>query len=197
MGERNEDEHCLTEDLVPLVLWHELDRTAVVQTVSKLDQDYTHIVIEREEDSLEILCLHAFLCGLVFIVEHGLDLSKTFHDGCDLISEQAAQILYSVVGVFYHIVKEGGDDRLVSQSYVADHYLCDSNRMKYIWLAGASSDTLVSFIGKFKGLLDLLEFVFAVAAFSCSFLQVGIVSCYDLVIILVEFRNLTHNTTNG
>jgi hypothetical protein len=56
--------------------------------VCKLDQDDTRVIVEREEDTLEILCLET-LGGkvLVLIVQDGLDLREAVHETGDLIAE--------------------------------------------------------------------------------------------------------------
>ena len=54
MCERNEDKHGLVQDLVSLVFRHELYSTAVVQSVRKLDEYDSDIIIEGEKDPLEI-----------------------------------------------------------------------------------------------------------------------------------------------
>ena len=73
VGEGNEDEHSLSENLVPLVLRHIFYGAAIVQTVGQLYQDHTHVIIECQENTLEIFRLNALDLGLVFIVENRLD----------------------------------------------------------------------------------------------------------------------------
>jgi hypothetical protein len=66
---------------------HEFDRTAIMEAVGEFDQHHSDIVIESQKDTLEILSLDAFLFCLVLIVEHGLDLCQTIHEGSYLLSE--------------------------------------------------------------------------------------------------------------
>jgi len=134
VGKRNEHEHCLAEDLVPLVLRHELDGTAVMQTVGKLYEHDPHVVVECEEDPLEVLCLHAFLLGLIFVVENRLDLCETFHQCGHLVAEKAPEVIDGVRGVFHHIMKKSSYNRFVAESDAADNDLRYSDRMQYIRL---------------------------------------------------------------
>ena len=92
------------------MLRHELDCPDIVEAVRQLDEHNANVIIECEEDALEILSLHALLHSLVLVVEHRLDLCKTFHESGDLVAEQAPEVVYSIVSVFNHIMKKGGDD---------------------------------------------------------------------------------------
>ena len=110
MGKRNEDEHCLAENLVSLMLRHELDRPAVVETVSQLDQHNTDIVVQGKQDAFEVLRLHALLFSLILVVENGLDLCQTFNEGSYLFTEEVAQVINCIISILHNIVQEGGND---------------------------------------------------------------------------------------
>ena len=110
MGERNEYIHCLAEDLVSLVLWHELNGAAVVKTVCELDQNHAYVIVQGKKDTLEVLCLHALLFCLVLVVEYCLDLGKTLNKGCNLVTEEAAKVVNCVICVFHHVVEKGGNN---------------------------------------------------------------------------------------
>ena len=135
MGERNEYEHSLAEDLVSLVLRHEFDRPAVVKPVCEFDQNYSHVVVKSQEDTFEVLGLHTLLLCLVFIIEYCLDLSKTFNQSSNLVAEQAAEVIDSIVCIFHYIMKQSSYYGLVSKSDITYYYLCDSDRVKYVWFA--------------------------------------------------------------
>ena len=135
MGERNEYEHCLAEDLVSLVFRHELDGPAVVKSVCKFDKNYAYIVVKGKKDTLEVLGLHALLLCLVFIVKYGLDFSQTIYQSCYLLAEKVLQIINCVCSVLHHIMKKGSNNGFVAEAYVADNNLSYGNRMKYIWFA--------------------------------------------------------------
>ena len=186
VGERNEYEHCLAEDLISLVLRHELDGPDIVETVCELDEHDAHVVIEREENALEVLGLHALLYCLVLIVKHCLDLCQTFHESGNLVAEKTSEVIYCIVGVFHHIMQKGSDDGLVSQSDIAYHDLCYRYRVEDVWFTGTSSDALVSFICEVKCLLDHVQFGLIGASLACCLFQVSIFSCNDLVVMLIE-----------
>ena len=140
MGKRNENVHRLAENLVPFVLGHEFYGAAVVQTVSKLYQHNTYIIIESQEDTFEILGLEAFGIGvilglLVLVVENVLDLRKSFYQRGYLVPEDMADIVHGIIRVLHHIMQQGSRYRLVAQAYIIDDNLGDSDRMQYIWLA--------------------------------------------------------------
>ena len=136
--------------------------------------------------------MHALLDGLVFVVKHRLDLGESFHKGRYLVSEKTSKVVHGVVCVFHDIVQKGSDDGLVSKSDVANNNFSNRYRVKYIWLPRASSDALVSFVGEIKSLLDHVQFRLIGASLACRLLQVGIFSCYDLIVMLIELRYLSH-----
>ena len=114
VGKRNEYEHGLAENLVSLVLRHELNGPAVMQTVCKLDQNHPYVIIECQEDTLEVFGLHALLLGFVFIVEYGLDLCKTFHECRHFVTEELSEVVDCVVSIFDHVMQQCGYDRFVT-----------------------------------------------------------------------------------
>ena len=187
VGKRNEYEHGLAEDLVSLVFRHELDGAAVVQTVGKFDQHNPDIVIQCEQDTLEVLCLHAFLLSLVLIVKNSLDFCQTFHQCGNLVAEQASEVINRIICIFYHIMKQSRYYGFVSQSDVVHDDFRHGYRVKDVWLTRASSDTLVCFVCKLEGFMDHFEFLRIAASFSRSFLKVCIISGYDFMVMLVEF----------
>ena len=84
-------------------------------------------------------------------------------------------------------MKKSRDNGFVAKADIAYDNLGNSYRMQYIWFPGTSSDALVCFICKIKSLLYHLEFCLVCTPFACSFLQVGIVSCYDFIVLSGEF----------
>ena len=175
------------------MLRHEFDCAAVMKTVCKLDQNNAYVVIQSQEDSLEVLSLHALLLGLVLVVEYGLDLSQTFYNSRNLLSKEVCQVFYCIFCIFYNIMKEGCYNRLISQTDIADDNLCHSNRMEDIWLSRSSSYSLVRLICKVKCFLDYLEFRWVITTLARCFHQICEVSCNDLVVLCVKFRYLAHN----
>ena len=161
MGQGNEKEHSLGENLVPLVLRHEFYGSAVVQAVGKLDEHHPHIVVEGEKDSLEVLCLKAFSrdsCTFaVFVVQHGLDFGETVHQRSYLVTEQVAYVVHGVGSVLDHVVQQGRADGLASEADFRHDDFRHRNRVKYIGLSGTSAYILVGLIGKIERFLDRCE----------------------------------------
>ena len=133
VGEGNEDEHSLSENLVPLVFRHIFYGAAIVQTVSQLYQYHTHVIIECEENTLEIFRLNALDLGLVFIVENRLDFGETVNKGGDFVPEEVAYILYSIVGVLHDIVQKRSNNGFAAQTNFIHDYCRDFNRVYDIW----------------------------------------------------------------
>ena len=88
-------------DLKLLVGLHRAERAHVVQAVGDLDEDYTGIITDGQQELTDILRLQA-IDVLRYLL--GRDLRKTFDDLCDLITEATADILYGVLGILYDIV---------------------------------------------------------------------------------------------
>ena len=186
MGEGNEDEHGLAEDLVPFMLRHVFDRAAVMEAVGKLDEHDAYVVIQREQDALEVLCLHALLLRLVLVVEYGLDLGESFHDRRYFVTEEVAKVIDGICGILHYIMEQGRYDGFISKTDIAHNDLGHCDRVKYVWLSGASSDAFVSFIGKIECLLDHVQLRQVIAAFAGRFLEVRIVSRNDFMVMRCE-----------
>ena len=191
MGKRHEDEHCLAEYLVPLVLGHVFYGAAVVESVGQLDEDDTDIVIEGKEDALEILGLDALCSGsaaFFLIFKHILDFGQAVDEGGNLVPEKIPDVFRGVGGVFHDIVQKCSGDGLAAKAYVSDHDSGDRYRMENIWLPGTPADILVGFIGKLECLLDYLKLIFSGTSLAGGLLEVRIASRDDLVVLLCEFR---------
>ena len=192
MGQRDEDEHGLRENLVPLVLRHMLDGAAVVQTVCQLDENHPHVIVQGKENALEILGLETLLAnvrstGLLLRIQHVLDLGKTVHQGGDLVSEALPDVFYGIVRIFHHIVQKGGRYRLVTQADVVHHNLGHSNGMQHIRLSAAAPHIAVSRVGKVEGALDHLHFLFIGTSLLGRCLQHLPISGNNLVIFFSKF----------
>ena len=174
--QRDEDEHGLAQDLVPLVLRHELYGSAVVQPVRQLDEHYPYIVVQGKEDALKVLCLKAFCryAGLFLVVQDVLDFGKAVHQGGDLVAEELLQVLYRTFRVFHYVVQEGRGNRLVSQADIIDHDLRHGQRMQHIGFSGAPADVPVGLFGKVEGLLHHCQLFLVLAALAGRFHQPGI-----------------------
>ena len=174
VGQGNEDEHCLGENLVTLVLGHEFDGPAVVKAVGELYQSHPHVVVEGEQYALEILGLVAFdvrTALTVLVVEYGLDLGKPVHQGGDFVSELRPEVFDGIRRVFHDIVQEGCGDAFVTEPYFAYNDLRDLYRMDDVWLPGTAADVPVGAVGEIERLPDHLKFLFRVAAASGHLLK--------------------------
>ena len=187
MGKGNEDEHRFTQNLVPFMLRHVFNCPAIVQAVSKFDQHNPYIIVESKKDTLEILRLYALLLCLVFIVKDRFDLGKSIHEGSDLVSEKIPDIIDRVVGIFNHIMQQGGYNGFITKADIADHNLCNCNRMQDIRLSRTPSDTFMGLIGKIKCLLHNFKLIHVRTPLACSFPEICEVTGYDLIILLGEF----------
>ena len=121
-----------------------------MEPVGKLDEHNAYIVIESKEDPFEILRLDTLgedVVHLVFllVVEHDLDFGQALHEARNLVSEEASQVIYSVVSVLHNVVEKGGANGFAAEPYVAYDYLRHGNRVEDIRLAGAAADILVGF----------------------------------------------------
>ena len=90
--------HGLGQYLVPLVFRHEADGTAVMKPVGHLDQYHAHIVVEREQNAFEVLCLKALgrNAFAVLVVQDCFDLGKSVHKAGYFWAEEVGDVLYSV-----------------------------------------------------------------------------------------------------
>ena len=184
MGERDEHEHSLAEDLVSLVLRHEFYCPAVMESVCKFNEYNTYVVVKSKENSLEVLGLHALLLGLVFIIKDSLDLGESFNKSRYLISEKTSEIIDSVVRVFHYVMQKRCHYGFIPKSDIAYDDLGYSDRMKYIWFTGTSPYALVCFISKFECLLNHFQFSKVCTTFACCLLEVCIIPCNDFVVLL-------------
>ena len=185
----DEDEHGFAQDLVPLVLRHMLDGTAVMQAVGQFDEDHANVIVQGEKDALEILGLQALLgnvraVGLLLIVQHVLDLGETVHEGGDLVAETFADVFHGIIRVFHHIVQQRGSNGLVSQADIVHHDARHGNGVQHIGLSAAAPDIAMCIVGELKGPPYHLHLFCIGAAFFGRQTQQLIVVGYQVVIFL-------------
>ena len=156
MCERDEEVHGFAENLVALVFRHELDGAHVVEPVGQLDEHDAHVVVEGDQDAAEVLGLEADplvqRLVLVVVVERRLDLGQAVDQRGDLGPEEPFDVLHREFGVFHDVVEQGGADGLAAQPDLIDYDLGHGDGVQDVGLAGAASDPLVRFVGKFEGL---------------------------------------------
>ena len=161
--QRDKDVHCLRENLVSLALRHRTYCAQVVQTVCQFYENDSYVVVKGEQDSFEILCLHGFchslggvivkcllLCLAMVVIHCGFYLGKAIYKRGYLLSVESAYILYGIFCILYNVVQQRGYNRFVAQSNLLYHYLCNSNRVEYVGLSGASSHPFVRLVCKLK-----------------------------------------------
>ena len=192
VGQRDENEHCLAQNLVPLVFGHIFYGPAVVQAVCELYQHDAHVVIDSQQYALEVLGLYALAPGLVLLVQHGLYLRQALDQGRDLVAEEVAYVLHSIVRILDDVMKKGGRNRLVAETDLADDYHRNRNRMYYIRLARAPAHTLMGGIGELEGLLDHGQLIPVRATFRRGLLEGCVFPGNLLQVLFCEFRCRGH-----
>ena len=192
MGEGNEYEHRLAENLIPLVFRHILNRAAIVEAVGELYQHDPHVIVQRQQDPLEVLRLKALGVGIieflaaVLVVEHVLDLGQAVHKTCDLVTEELAYVIHRIVSVFHDIVEQGGRDGLVPKPDVAHDNFCYLDRMDYVWPARATADILMGFIREIERFLDHVQLLLVRAAFLRRGLKLCVTLTNQFVVLFCE-----------
>ena len=131
--------------------------------------------------SADMIATVAFL-----MYEYGLDLGESFHDRSDFVTEEVAKVIDGICGILHYIMEQGRYDGFISKTDIAHYDLGHCDRVKYVWLSGASSDAFVSFIGKIECLLDHVQLRLVIAAFAGRFLEVRIVSRNDFMVMRCE-----------
>ena len=95
---------CLSSDLHLLVRTHTAERTHIMQTVGKLDEQRTDIVMDRCEHLMEVVYLLGVVVLLLLLLGYCSDQKG------DIVTESFPYILYSVVCVLHYIVQESRYD---------------------------------------------------------------------------------------
>ena len=168
-----------------------------MQAVGQLDQDHARIIVQREEDPLEILCLKTLGTEvLVIVVQDVLDLGQTVHEAGDLVTETVAEVVHRIIRILHHVVQEGGGDGLVTQADVIHDDLGDGDGMQHIRLPASAADILVGLVGECVGLADSFQFTGVRAPFRGRCVQHLPGTVDDLVIFLGKL-GITHSTSLG
>ena len=96
-----------------------------MKAVGNLDEDDADVVAHGEENLLERLCLHR---GAV-TKEATRHLGDAFHDVGHFLAEEIGHVFAGVVGVFDHIVEQGGTDARGAESDFTADDLCHRERV--------------------------------------------------------------------
>ena len=106
ISQRRIDVKGLAGNLVLFVGRLTLQGAHIVQTVADLDDNHTDIIAHGEKKFLEVLGL----CRSLLAKDTTADLGQTIHNLCDLGTKDILDVLYGIVGIFYHIVQQGCTD---------------------------------------------------------------------------------------
>ncbi len=106
----------------------------------------------------------------------------------------ALDILYRVVGIFHHIMKQRSTNRRRAKSDLLRGYLGHGYRMKYVWLARTPSYTLMSLFCKLIGAIYYLHlFTVVRAQIAVDYLLKGIVNHF-IFHLGVDIASAVHNS---
>ena len=145
----------LTGDLVLLLFGLRAEGAHVMEAVGDLDQYHADIVADGKQQLAEVLRLLARL-----IAEHAAaDLGQSVHYLRDLITEQAGDVLYRIVGIFHHIVQQGCTYTRAAQTDLAHTYARDSEGVHDIGFSAQTADAVVRFVCKIERMRDQLRFL--------------------------------------
>ena len=150
VGKGREDVEGFAHNLVLLGGQHGRKCAHVVKAVGNLDEDDADVVAHGEENLLERLCLHR---GAV-AKEATRHLGDAFHDVGHLLAEEIGHVFAGVVGVFDHIVEQGGTDARGAESDFTADDLCHRERVEDVGFAATPTDTFVSRLCKVEGAGD-------------------------------------------
>ena len=119
-----------------------------MQPVGNLDENHPDVVAHGQQQFLERLGL-----GRRLVAE---DASRYFrkpvYDLSDFRTENVGDVFHGVVGVFYHVVEQGGTDGGGTQADFAAYDLGYGQRMHDVRFAGKAAHSFVGLFGKIKSL---------------------------------------------
>ena len=165
--QRREEVDRLAGDLDLLVQGHGAQRAHVVQPVGDLDEDYPHVVREREQHLAEIFGLLRRVG-----VEDARHLGQSVDHRGDLRAEDALHVFDRVFCVFHHVVQQRCDDRFDSQSDLLDDDFRHGDRVQQIGFSRTAAHTGVRLFRKEKGAPDEVPILIFPANFGTGTEQV-------------------------
>ena len=102
-----------------------------MQAVGHLDEYHTNVVVHRQQQLAEVLSLRR--CTVAE------DSSRNFRQSVDnlryLLAKLRFDVLYRLVGVLYHIMKQGRADGSGAKTYLVTHDSSHGNGVKNVRLA--------------------------------------------------------------
>ena len=138
-----------------------------MEAVGKLYHYHPHIGGDGKDKLLEVFCL----LRNRFVEDVARDFRKSVDNVCYCLAEHIGDVFDREVGIFDHIVHQGGTYRGRPEPHLFDAYLCHSQRVQYIRFARTTFDSFVGFGSKLECLCYDFEFMFVVRR-PVGFLQV-------------------------
>ena len=141
----------LTGDLHLLVRTHAAEGAHVVETVGKLDEKRTYIILHRRKDLKEIVyLLRLHILVLLLLGDHS-------HKKGYLVTEAFLDVLDGIRCILDHVVKEGRDHRIHSKLKFFRNDAGYIDRMDDVRLARLASLGTVGFSCEFKCITQPLQ----------------------------------------
>ena len=142
--------HRLARLLDLLFPRHVFQRTHIVKTVGKLDQNDPDILCHRQKHFSQILRLNLHLIRRVGQLTQ---LRHAIYQESNLLVELSGQILQGHPGILHRVVEQSGDDRLLIQLQVRQN-TGNTERVDDIWLPGFTLLVLMCFTGNLICFVD-------------------------------------------
>ena len=141
-----------------------------MQAVGYLDKDDTDVVGHGKQQLLEVLCL----CGSPVSEDAAGNLGQSVHDLGNLRAEDILDIFHRIIGIFHHIVQQGGTDGSRTQANLRADNSGHGNGVEYVGFSRTAFDTLVCLVGEVECLgYDLDTF----AVFGCQIVVQQFLEC--------------------
>ena len=153
VGQGRKDVERFAGNLVLLAGQHTLERAHIVEAVGDFDEDDAHVVAHREQQLLEGFGLERSLVT----EDAARNLRHAFHDVGHLGSEEVAQVVVRIVGIFLDIVEEGRTNTGATQSDFLASNLCNGDGVQNIGFARASAHAFVCLLGEVESLGDNID----------------------------------------
>ena len=149
MCERSVEVVGLAGNLHLLIRAHTVKCAHVMQTVGQFYEQCTDIIVQRVEHLFVVVNL-ARRCGVVLFLLFGDHIDQEGH----ITAETLLDILNGIWCILHHIVQEGRDDGVCTQTQLLGNNLGNRHRMHYIWLTRLATLLLMSLARQLVGVTD-------------------------------------------